>query len=102
MAKITPTIRIKIEKIARKLTNNEEDFVDCEDEGFKKICEMEDGHTESYYCQYGYRRMQDYLRKERLYRKRNQHLSNEESERHTEWPLAYGKKTRTPYYPETD
>ena len=79
MAKITQEIAKKIEKIARKLTISDKDlFWDAYQEGLAKVCEMVNGHTESYYVQYAYRRIQDFMRKERRFFTRHLSLNDDD------------------------
>ena len=65
MAEINESITRTCEKIASKLTQNEDEFSDTLQEALTQVLEMEAGHTDSYYVQYAKRRMQNYLRKER-------------------------------------
>ena len=103
MAKITGGIAKKIEKIARKLTGDDEEFYDAFQIGTQKVCEMIDGHTESYYVQYAYKKIQDYLRKERKFHKRHpQIVSDRIIENATEEPLEFGIKTSIPDYDNLD
>ena len=62
---LNENIQRACESIAKKLSQNDDEFSDALQEGLTKVLEMKSGHTNSYYIEYAKRRMQDYLRRER-------------------------------------
>ena len=103
MARITAQIALKITKVARKLTSDDEEFDDAFQEGTLKVRTMINGHTESYYVQRAYRRIQDYLRKVRKFHRRHPQIVSERVvENATEEPLRFGVKTSVPDYDNLD
>ena len=103
MARITAQIALKVEKIARKLTSNDDEFFDAFQEGLTKICEMINGHTESYYVQYAYRRIQNYLKKTRkVLNRETQIVSEQFLENVTDEPLGFGIRTTVPNYDDIE